>query len=224
MKYWNVLRSMVAGSALLAGLALAGAAHAATIGPGVLDFDQVEIGCQLKGKKSKCVASAVIIGNSGTDSVTQTYEDLFGVEVIEWDRFEQDSGLATNGLIDVEVGVAAGDTLVGENRWFLADPLFDPSSVVGFSFKAGNYSVFFSFIAPGLVSGDEVRFNDFDFYAELLLPEEEFNALGSKLNAGLSNLIVYGVTAVPVPAAFPLAAAGFALWGLMGWCKQRRAA
>ncbi|RVU37817.1 hypothetical protein EOI86_00485 [Hwanghaeella grinnelliae] len=224
----SAVRNFVSGvsvaTAVVFAATLSAPVHAATIGPGVLDFNQVEIACQSKGKKSKCIASAVLIGNSGEDTVTSTYEDLFGVSVVEWDRFEQDSGLTSNGRVTVETGVAPGNTTDGVNRWFISDTLLDPSSVVGFSFKAGTYSVFFSFIEPGLAAGDEVRFNDFDYYADMLLSDEEYANLSNKANAGLSNLIVYGVTAIPVPAAFPLAAAGFGLLGIMGWRKNRQSA
>jgi len=66
-------------------------------------------------------------------------------------------------------------------------------------------------------------------YAELSAFTDKFMSVyfNGGNDQGFSHLTVFGtnaITTVPVPAALPLAAAGFALLGLMGWRKQRRAA
>ncbi len=222
----RTVRKLAIAASFLVGVSLVAPAQAATIGPGIASFDNIALACQGKsGKKNKCVASAVLIENAGKDTEAQFYEDVFGDEVVVWDKVDGAGSASQNGLVTAQIGFAPGDTENGENRWFVSDPIFDVSAILGFSFTAGTYSVFFSFIAPGLEAGDDVRFNDLDYYAELLLSPEELSAKGSNFNAGFSHLTVYGlsgpsIVAVPVPAALPLFLTAFAVFGFIARRKS----
>jgi len=224
MNFQTLFRRFVAGSAVALGLAFTAPAYSA---PVVVAADLslyggtsgAGLGCQGGG----CVVADDIfdVANSGDGTILGLYGDLFGFDdgvLTIWDKYDVTANSYRYGLIDVDAGEKSGSWTLSAD----ASGSFDPSLVVGFIAKLGPYSVFLNFLDPGIEFGDEYLVETLKAYAKAILPDDDFGD-GKKFNGGgFSHLAVIGtVSTVPVPAALPLAAAGFTVLGLLGWRKHR---
>lgn len=226
----------VIASAVLFGAAAMSPSHAVTIGPEVTAFDDDANPAFSCPKNKPCIDSLTVLDNSGDETVLPAAEEIFGFgtgSLIIWDKFDLGNSQSRDGDFSVETNVAYTSALPDRpdtvNKWSLNSdgPIsFDPSSIVGFAAKFGNFTAFFAFRSEDLpLPADlDVLFYDLEFYDEFLniglLDEQKNGKFG-----GLSHVTIFGqTTVVPLPAALPLAAAGFAVFGLLGWRKHRRAA
>ena len=248
------------GSALVAVFAIGVAAqnaNAAVFGPG---FDEFQAGIQLV-KYDEVNDLYITATGNGIHTETDTFEFLFGYaanSVTDWDKFDigGNGGDDYRGRIEVnslyEKNFSSPETLtINGNSFDTSADLFgsfhikdlstddngdgfSTSSILGFSFKAGNDSIIFVDLRPSPGSpsvNDLVLFNTVQFYGQMLVDADESDeiesladlGLGTKVK-GLSHLVVFGeigepVVSVPVPAALPLLITG--LLGL-GMAARRR--
>lgn len=226
MNFSTLLRRFATGAAIVLGLGLASPAVSA---PVVIPADLtlyggtsgVGLGCQGGG----CVVADDIfdVSNSGDNYILGVYGDLFGFDdgsLTIWDKYDVDTDTYRFDRISVDAEEKSGSWTLNSG----ATGSFDSSQVVGFIAKLGPYSVFLNFLDPGIEAGDEFLVETLKAYAKAILPEDDFGTGKQFKGGGFSHLVVVGtLTTVPAPAALPLAAAGFAVFGLMGWRKHRRA-
>ncbi|MEQ9488742.1 MAG: VPLPA-CTERM sorting domain-containing protein [Alphaproteobacteria bacterium] len=229
--------------------------NAAVLGPG---FDEFQVNVELVQYDAENDIYITTSGN-GLPTVVDTFESLFGYannSVVDWDKFdiEENGGgnyrgrIEVNSLYDENFSTPQTLTMNGNSFNTSTDLFgsfhirnlatdsngegFDPSLILGFSFKAGNDIIFIDLKpspgAPG--TADLVLFNTIQFYAQLLIDEDPFDditsladlGLGTQVK-GLSNLVVYGqIAAVPVPAALPLLFVGLIGLVLVG-CRRKPA-
>lgn len=234
--FQRVAGATVIASAVVFGTAAMSPSYAVTIGPEVAAFNDDSNPTFTCPKNKPCLSGLNILINSGDDTVLEAAEDIFGFgtgSLTIWDKFDLGNSQSRDGNFSVETGVAHTSSLLDRpdtvNKWSLnsSGPIsFDPSGIVGFAAKFGNYTAFFGFRSEDLpVPNDlEVLFYDLEFYDEFL----DVGLLELQNNGkfgGLSHVTIFGQTAVvPLPAALPLAAAGLAVFGLLGWRKHRRTA
>lgn len=227
--------------------------NAAVLGP---DFDEFQVDVELVRYDPENDIYITASGN-GLNTVIDTFEYLFGYatnSVVDWDKFETggDGGedyrgrIEVNSLYDKNFSTPQTLTTNGNSFTTSADLFgsfhinnlatdsngdgFNPSQILGFSFKAGNDIIFIDLKpSPGAPSTvDLVLFNTIQFYAQLLIDEDPFDditsladlGLGNKVK-GLSHLVVYGqIAAVPVPAALPLLFGSLIGLFLIGRCRR----
>ena len=227
MVFLALCRRFSAGAAIALGLAFAAPAYSAPIVvPADLTLYGGTSGAGLGCQGGGCVVADDIfdVGNSGDGTILGLYGDLFGFgdgALTIWDKYDVDENEYRFGRIEVDAAEKSGSWTLSAG----ATGSFDPSLVVGFVAKLGPYSVFLNFLDPGIEFGDEFLVETLLAYAKAILPADDFGSGKSFRGGGFSHLVVLGTVAtVPVPAALPLAGAGFAILGLIGWQKRRQTA